>query len=121
VTQMRILAWNCRRASATHPLWSYFEDLAPDIAVLQEVSAIPQAVRDSYDIQTETPPTRAGDPQRFLSALLVRGKIKERVPLRTPDPWVNEQLTHFQPNLLAYSVATHDGSLLTIVGVYAPA
>jgi exonuclease III len=39
---MRIVTWNCRRAKANSSLWSYFEELSPDVAVLQEVGGIPQ-------------------------------------------------------------------------------
>ena len=47
----RILSWNCRRAGTDrHAAWEYFMELAPDIAVLQEVTGIPQYIRDKYEV-----------------------------------------------------------------------
>jgi len=118
---LRIISWNCRRASAKHTLWSYFSELSPDIAVLQEVSAIPPSIRDAYDIRSATPPTRTGLKQRFQSAILVRGRIGEQVALRSDLEWANRELNHFAANLFAYRVIVGDSPEMTVVGVYVPA
>jgi hypothetical protein len=86
----RILSWNCRRAGSEHPAWNYFTELSPNIAVLQEVTGIPRRVRDSYDLRLATPQTKAGNPQRFQSAMLVRGTIGDPVPLQSEFSWVND-------------------------------
>jgi hypothetical protein len=76
-----VVSWNCRRAAAEHPLWDYFEGLAPDIAMPQEVRSLPVRVLESFDVRLARPITRKGNAQRFQSALLVRGRILEPVEL----------------------------------------
>lgn len=78
---MRVITWNCRRASRNHSLWGYFRELAPDVALLQKVGGIPVDIAAEYSLRTATPPTRSGRPQRFSSAFLVRGRIDREVVL----------------------------------------
>jgi hypothetical protein len=117
----RILSWNCRRAGTGQALWEYFIEIAPDIAVLQEVTGIPRLVRDKYEVRAARPLTRNGTPQRFQSAILVRGTIGETVQLQSRLPWVNDELNRFAPNLLAHDVVIDDLPPLVVVAVYAPA
>jgi exodeoxyribonuclease-3 len=117
---LRVVAWNCRRASATHPLWKYFTELSPDLALLQEVSGIPPEILATYDVRTATPPTKEGKLQKFRSALLTRGTIDPAVPLQSPLDWVNREISHFGANLMSYRV-TLGGSAMNVITVYAPA
>jgi len=118
----RILSWNCRRAGTDrHAAWEYFTELAPDIAVLQEVTGIPQHVRDSYEVRMARPLTRGERPQRFQSAMLARGTIGVAVQFQSELTWVNDELNSFAPNLLAYHVMIDDLPPLVVVAVYAPA
>jgi exonuclease III len=118
---LRVLTWNCRRASAKHALWQYFSELSPDIALLQEVSGLPEPVASTYDVRFATPPTRLGGRQRFHSAMLVRGTILEPVPLRSKIEWVDEELVRFAGGLPAYRIAIPGFPELRVVGVYSPA
>lgn len=92
---LRVVSWNCRRASATHALWRYLADLAPDVAVLQEVNSLPQDLLHAYDSRITVPVGKTGKPQRFRSVLLVRvidgaEAQKERVQLARE---MNQRLT----------------------------
>ena len=118
---MRILTWNCRRARKSHPLWQYFLELSPDIALLQEVTSLPVEVTDRYDVRLVHPPTKSGRPQMFQSAVLVRGHIGDPVPLTSSITWVNRELTHFTACLMAYRVKIDGWPDLTAVCVYSPA
>jgi hypothetical protein len=118
---LRVLSWNCRRASADHRLWQYFAELSPDVAVLQEVTGVPCEISGTYDIRAATPPTRADGLQRFQSMILARGAIRKPVPLLSSIQWVDRELVRFAPNLLAFEVTVRDLPPLIIVGVYAPA
>jgi hypothetical protein len=42
---VRIVAWNCRRARATSDAWEYFRELDPHVALLQEVTDLPDNIR----------------------------------------------------------------------------
>ena len=41
---IRVVTWNCRRANYDSGVWEYLLELAPDIALLQEVSGIPEHI-----------------------------------------------------------------------------
>jgi endonuclease/exonuclease/phosphatase family metal-dependent hydrolase len=116
-----VVTWNCRRASAQSALWGYLAELDPDVAMLQEVCGLPAALRDLYDIKFGVPRTKAGKPQAFASALMVKGAIGESVPLSSPEAWVREQLNSFQGNILSYEVNVGGGCPMTAVAAYSPA
>lgn len=118
---MRIISWNCRRASAAHPLWRYFSEISPDIAFLQEVTGLPAEITDHYDVRMAHTPTKAGQPQKFQSAMLVRGHIAESVPLTSRIPWANRELHHFGACLMAHHVKINGWPELMAVCVYSPA
>jgi hypothetical protein len=44
----RVMSWNCRRATAASAVWDYFLDAEPDLALLQEVNAVPDRVRERF-------------------------------------------------------------------------
>ena len=117
----RVVTWNCRRAAAQHALWEYLAELAPDIAVLQEVRSLPAKLQEDYAARLVRPITRNGKPQQFETALLVRGEIGQPVPLVAELEWVNWELERFAGNLQAYRVEVGSGMALTVVGVYSPA
>ena len=97
---MRILTWNCRRASGISPLWDMLEDLSPDVALLQEIGTLPPARFGAYEQRTVVPRTRAGKPQRFSTVILSRLRIGRPVTLTTQHVWINTQLTAFAGNVL---------------------
>ena len=117
---MRVVTWNCRRAAAQHPLWDYLIELSPDVAMLQEVGAIPEHLLASFDTRLGTPRTRGGRPQRFASALLARGAIGKRVSLNSSHVWVDEQLRYFEGNILSFEVTLSAQEAITVVAVYSP-
>lgn len=92
---MRIVTWNCRRATATSDLWSYLLALAPNIAVLQEVSGLPDKIRSSFLIESMTPITRDGRRQRLNNVVLAKGEISRARPLMSRVPWIQELLGRF--------------------------
>lgn len=117
---IRVLTWNCNRATKTSNLWNYFSELNPDIAVLQEVSSIPLAITQNYDIRSSKELNNMGDQNRTSSALLVRGSIGEESVLHSSHEWINRELTRFAGNLPTYQVQTRDGVQLNVMGVYSP-
>jgi endonuclease/exonuclease/phosphatase family metal-dependent hydrolase len=102
-------------------VWELLRELAPDIALLQEVTGVPEWVRSTYDIRTATPPTKDDRPQRFQSVLLVRGRIGPPVHFRSTIAWLNDELERFTPNLMTYRVEPDQLPPLNAACVYSPA
>ena len=102
---MRIVVWNMRRATrnATLP-WDYFLELAPDLALLQEVSSIPDRVLSGYETVHRFACGKTGRPQRFGTAVLVRGAIEEEIRLSSEWDWLNGEFERFRGNLMAVRV-----------------
>lgn len=120
-TLVRTLTWNCRRATHTSQLWDYLTELSPDIALLQEVSAVPAELERKYDIRFRYASGKAGQSQRFGTALLVQGTIGDEIHLGSPYDWVRAELDRFSGNLLAYQITVASGEPLNAVNVYSPA
>jgi hypothetical protein len=75
-----VLAWNCQRATEASKVWDYFLDTQPDVALLQEVTAIPEKVREQFACIMEQAVGKNGTQQRFSTAILVRGKGGPVIP-----------------------------------------
>jgi exonuclease III len=118
---MRVLTWNCRRATTSHSLWEVLETLDPDVALLQEVGALPDKRLVSYNARTAVPLTQSGSRQRFSTAVLSRWPIGKSVTLETPHTWVSALLEKFAGNVLSVEVHPRTGPLVIVVNVYSPA
>lgn len=117
---MRILTWNVRRATARSAAWDYLLECAPDLALLQEVSGVPDRVRLRYHCRAAVATGRRGGPQRFETAILTNGPSCTPVDLRVGLAWVDAEIARFAGNLLASDV-TVAGAPLAAVSVYSPA
>jgi len=118
---MRIISWNVRGATKSSPAWSLLCNLNPDVALLQEVRSIPKDVSELFDVKLHRAVTKGGKPQRFGTAILVKGKIISELPLSSEYDWVNRELKHFSGNLVS-CVAKPDGyPELKLISVYSPA
>lgn len=118
---MRILTWNLRRATDTSVAWNILTDLGPDIALLQEVTSIPSAVSDLFDIKFCRAINKNGTPQKFGTAIFVKGEIIKELPLSSEYDWVNRELERFAGNLLSCTVQPTGCPMLNIISVYSPA
>lgn len=120
-SEHRIVTWNCHGAQADSGVWAYLLELAPDLAVLQEVSGFPDRIKQAYAIRAANPRTRNGRFHRFQSVLLVRGAIGASLRLPAPYDWVARELDFFAGNLPAFSITFADGTPLNAICVYSPA
>ena len=118
---MRIITWNMKGADAKSAAWDYFSSLAPDIALLQEVVEIPESIRRSYESRTHKALRRNRSPQRFGTAVLVKGAIVAELPLTSEYEWVNRALEHFSGNLVGYVTQPIGGTVFNAISVYSPA
>src|SRR5438067_93372 len=106
---MRICCWNVKGASDGSAVWKFLQDLSPDLAPLQEVTAVPSSIRDEYEAVMHRAAWRtSGGTQRFSTAILVRGAIGAAIRLASAWEWVNRELQHFKGNLLAHDVTIRD-------------
>lgn len=116
---MRICCWNVRRAASGSPAWELFSEISPDLALLQEVSGLPKAIADEYQVVMHAA-AGIGRPQRFNTAILVRGSIGLPIPLSSDWEWVNRELDLFRGNLVAHRV-TVLGREHRVLSAYSPA
>lgn len=119
--RFRIVAWNCRRAALKSGVWDYLLELDPDVALLQEVISVPPSVLDVYASAEATAVTRTGGPQRFRTAVLVRGEIAGDVELPAPNEWVARELAFFRGNFVAKQVTLRTGLDLKVISAHIPA
>jgi endonuclease/exonuclease/phosphatase family metal-dependent hydrolase len=118
---LRIVTWNMRRAKSSSKCWDLLSEIAPDLALLQEVGEFPSRIRAEYEVAEEIPTNRSGQPQRFKTALLARGRIKSDIDLVSGLDWVNQERVWFRGNILARTVSLGNGDTVNVVSLYSPA
>ena len=101
--------------------WDYLCEINPDIALLQEVNSVPEFIVDKFDILYRKAITKAGKPQKFGTAIFVKGKIVELVPLLSEWDWVNKLLERFSGNLVAAKLILDNGFAAHAISVHSPA
>jgi hypothetical protein len=98
-----------------------FEEISPDLALLQEVGSIPNAIADGYQVITHhTSVGKPGQFQRISNAILVRGVMGPAIQLTSRWDWVDREIDHFKGNLLAHEVIV-DGHQYRALCAYSPA
>lgn len=116
---MRICCWNVRRAVSGSPVWTLFDEISPDLALLQEVGGLPKSITDHYQVAIRKAAGKTNQ-QRFNTAILVRGELGPAIPLTTQWEWVNHELDRFSGNLVAHQVMVH-GQTYRVLSAYSPA
>jgi endonuclease/exonuclease/phosphatase family metal-dependent hydrolase len=101
--------------------WDYFLENKPDVALLQEVAAIPVRVSEQFAFPSGPAMGRYGKPQKFSTAILVHGQVGPVIPIVGPLDWVNAELELFGGNLLARVVKPDKLQKLNVVSVHSPA
>jgi exonuclease III len=97
---MKIITWNVHRAQTDSAIWDTILDLFPDVVLLQEVGGFPAQLGNSFDIVSRPAICSTGKPQRFSTAILVRGEILEELALSSEYAWVNRELEFLKGNLI---------------------
>jgi endonuclease/exonuclease/phosphatase family metal-dependent hydrolase len=118
--RFRVVAWNMRQAAASSRAWGYLHELDPDIALLQEVTAIPSGIADRFSVIARRASWRDGQPQRFSTAVVAAPGACTSDPLRHDTRWVNDELERFAGNLVSTRVQM-GASELCVVSVHSPA
>ncbi|MBK9214642.1 MAG: hypothetical protein IPM59_03445 [Chloracidobacterium sp.] len=119
---MRVCTWNLNKANASRTgSWEYLSELQPDIALLQEVNAIPEPIEKEFDVLYRKALKKSGDRQNFGTAILVRGRVKGPLELSSEWDWVNRELALFNGNILGAEVVLDSGDEFNVISVYSPA
>lgn len=118
---MRIVAWNCRRATRDSAVWPYLAGLDPDIALLQEVGSMSKSVLEQWEWRGMPAIGKSGAPQRFQTGILVKGEVGNQLELRGSEDWLAAELKRFSGNIVAYEVKPRSGLTVKAISVYSPA
>ena len=118
---MRIVTWNIHGASKESLVWKLLLDLQPEIVLLQEVGSIPEEIKDTFNILSRVAIYKTGRPQRFSTAVLVKGDIVNEINLRSEYDWVNRELEFLKGNFISCTVHPLNQESVNVVSVYSPA
>jgi exonuclease III len=119
---MRVVTWNLHGANGSRRgAWEYLLELKPDLALLQEVGSIPREVAAEFDCRELPATTKSGSPQRFKTAVLVKGRVGEDITLTGSHPSIDRELDRFRGNLVAIRVQPRCAPPINVISVYNPA
>jgi exonuclease III len=119
---MRVISWNMRRAGNSHPAWDVLLDMNPDIALLQEIGEMPQAVEIKYKKISKFAAKKQGGDQNFSTAVLFKGDIVEEISLSSKLEWVNPILKFFEGNFIGCIVQLKAfDKPINVFSIYSPA
>ena len=119
-TSLRVVAWNMRGAIASSASWNYLLELKPDVALLQDVRAVPTDITDCFSSVGLKASWKDGNPQLFSTFVLVREGECLSDDLHGEAVWIDAELRFFAGNLISTRVQV--GAMdVRVVSVYSPA
>lgn len=118
---MRVITWNCNKATASRKSWDYLLELRPDVALLQEVASVPDSVEKAYKVYGHAATRQDGAKQKFMTTILSKATIKATQRIESRVPWVKRELDWFSGNFISCDVIAGDSTTIRLVSVYSPA
>jgi len=119
MNNLKVITWNTRRIYPNNiEFWKYFNEINPDISLLQEVKELP--VLNEYTSYSIFPLTSHNTLQKFQTVILVKGEILEDIELKTDKEWVNQLLDKYKGNIVAKKTLIKDKEI-NLINVYSPA
>jgi len=100
----RVVTWNLHHGKVSSLAWDYLLELNPDIALLQEVGILPEKISSRFSQYASIAIKKDGMPQRFNTAILVKGRVGEPILLSAPIQWMAKELKRFDGNLMPYRI-----------------
>jgi exonuclease III len=119
--RLRVITWNIHDADTKSPVWELLLNLQPDIVLLQEVGTIPEEINKSFNVLSRVAIRKTGKPQKFSTAVLVKGRIIDEILLSSEHEWVNRELEFFKGNFIGCIVQLANQKSMKVVSVYSPA
>jgi exonuclease III len=117
---MKVITWNVCKAGKNSSVWDLLLKLNSDIMLLQEVGEMPDKILKSFDVLSKIAVKKTGEPQKFRTAILVKGTIIEEISLKSKYDWVNKELEFFKGNFVKCSVELRNHEKFNVVSIYSP-
>ena len=127
---MRVLTWDMFNASSSPGAessakkWKSFLDLSPDVAMLQKVNGVPDAVSERYHVEHVPALWRDGSKARFGTAMLAEKSdwtIGSEVTWKSEHDWVNRIQDRFSGWLVGRQIENRSGDRYMAVSVHSRA
>ena len=117
----RVVTWNLRYGKVSSLTWDYLLELDPDIALLQEAGMLPEKISSRFSQSASLAIKKDNTPQRFYTAILVKGRVGAPISLAAPTEWMAKELQRFDGNVVTAQVIPDNGPIVKAISVYSPA
>lgn len=118
---MKVLTWNVKYASTYSAAWKFLKRKAPDIALLQEVTKLPDWILDSYNYHQVYPRFFSGARAKYSNVILSIWPIKNARFLNSSLDWVND-IHRTRPGwILECETIPEAGEPIRLVSIHSPA
>lgn len=118
---MKVLTWNVKGASSHSATWEFLEHEAPDIALLQEVTKLPDWILDSYNHHQVYPRFFDGHHAKFSTAILSKWPLQTSSFLNSSLDWVNDIHQARAGWIVECETNPEDAKRIRLVSVHSPA
>ncbi len=118
---MKVLTWNVKGASFHSATWEFLKHEPPDIALLQEVTKLPDWILDSYNHHQVYPRFFGGHRAKYSTVILSTWPIKIARFLKSSLDWVND-IHRTRPGwILECETIPEAGDTIRLVSIHSPA
>ena len=118
---MKVLTWNVKYASTYSAAWEFLKREAPDIALLQEVTKLPDWILDSYNNHQVYPRFFSGARAKYSNVILSIWPINNARFLNSSLDWVND-IHRTRPGwILECETIPEAGDPIRLVSIHSPA
>ena len=122
IRRVKVLSWNVNRAGlARRLLWETIRREDPDIALLQEVGALPSWVSEHYACHLVTPRYFGGQDAPFSTGALSKWPVETSSFLSSEFDWVNTIHLERPGWIVECRVGPEMGNPVHVVSVHSPA
>ncbi len=119
---MKTLTWNVNKAGQSRSeLWRTLQREDPDIAMLQEVTMVPEEILRTYNCYSRFPMFFGGHNARFQTAILSKWEIDTKPFLTSELAWVNRIHSERYGWILECEITDDEGRRHRVVSIHSPA
>ena len=119
---MKTLTWNVNKAGQSRSeLWRTLQREDPDIAMLQEVTKIPDWILRTYNFYSKFPMFFGGHNARFQTIVLSKWEIDTKPFLTSDLAWVNRLHSERYGWILGCEIVDGEGRRHRVVSIHSPA